>query len=259
MKAIIIGAGRGSRLRHLTDEIPKTLVPILGRPMLDSILDALAFGGFQRSDVIFICGYRAEVIQERYPDLTYVENRDWENNNILASLLCAREHLAEGFVSTYADIVYRPEIVADLVRSPHDLTLACDTDWRRRYLGRSQHPETDAEKMRAEGERVVELSRRIASERASGEFIGVMKASPRGAARLIEAFDEARGAYAGKEFREGRSFEKAYLIDLLARMIEQGEAMHRVDTDGGYMEIDTLEDASLSEAWWTKSAPSAQT
>jgi hypothetical protein len=42
-------------------------------------------------------------------------------------------------------------------------------------------------------------------------------------------------------------------------MIEQGEAMHRVDTDGGYMEIDTLEDASLSEAWWTKRAPSAQT
>ncbi|MFO0756351.1 MAG: phosphocholine cytidylyltransferase family protein [Byssovorax sp.] len=250
MKAIIIGAGRGSRLRHLTDEIPKTLVPILGRPMLDSILDALAFGGFARSDVIFICGYRAEVIKERYPDLTYVENRDWENNNILASLLTAREHLTEGFVSTYADIVYRPEIVADLVRSPHDLTLACDTAWRRRYVGRSQHPETDAEKMRAEGERVVELSRRIASERASGEFIGVMKASPAGASRLIAAFDEARAAFAGKTYREGRSFEKAYLIDLLAAMLEQGEAMHRVDTDGGYMEIDTLEDASLSDAWW---------
>ena len=41
MKAIIIGAGRGSRLRHLTDDIPKTLVPVLGRPMLDGILEAL--------------------------------------------------------------------------------------------------------------------------------------------------------------------------------------------------------------------------
>lgn len=257
MKAIIIGAGRGSRLRHLTDEIPKTLVPILGRPMLDSILEALAHGGFQRSDVIFICGYRAEVIKERYPDLTYVENRDWENNNILGSLLCAREHLQGGFVSTYADIVYRPEIVADLVRSPHDLTLACDTDWRRRYVGRSQHPESDAEKMRAEGERVVELSRRIPGDRASGEFIGVMKASAAGAARLIAAFDEARQGFAGKEFREGRSFEKAYLIDLLARMLEAGEPMHRVDTDGGYMEIDTLEDASLSEEWWKAKPASA--
>lgn len=255
MKAIVIGAGRGSRLRHLTEEIPKTLVPILGRPMLDSILDALAAGGFRREDVIFICGYKADVIRARYPELTYVENVDWERNNILASLLYARELLGDGFVSTYADIVYRPEIVADLVRSPHDLTVACDTAWRRRYVGRSQHPESDAEKLRAEGERVVEMSRRIPSDQASGEFIGVMKASAAGAARLVRAFDEARALFAGKEFREGRTFEKAYLIDLLQRMLEGGELIHRVDTDGGYMEIDTLEDAALSEAWWSGGSP----
>jgi choline kinase len=251
VKAIIIGAGRGARLRHLTEEIPKTLVPVLGRPMLEGILEALAAGGFSRSDVVFICGYKAEVIRAAYPDLTYVENRGWEQNNILLSLLCAREHLAGGFVSTYADIVYRPEIVADLVRSPRDITLACDTDWRRRYRGRSQHPETDAEKLRAEGDRVVEISRRIAAEQASGEFIGVMKASASGAGALLEAFDEAEAAYAGRAFREGRTFERAYLIDLLQHMVERGAAMHKVDTHGGYMEIDTLQDAALADAWWS--------
>jgi choline kinase len=251
VKAIIIGAGRGSRLRHLTEEIPKTLVPILGRPMLDGILEALAAGGLVPPNVVFICGYKAETIRARYPALHYVENTEWERNNILASLMYARDQMGEGFVSTYADIVYRPAIVEALVRSPHDITLACDTAWRRRYTGRSQHPETDAEKMRADGERVIELSRRIASEEAQGEFIGVLKASPAGAARLCRAFDEARAQYAGKIFREGRTFEKAYLIDLLQHMLEQGEVMHRVDTDGGYMEIDTLEDASLAEAWWS--------
>ncbi|APR87651.1 Putative sugar nucleotidyltransferase [Minicystis rosea] len=250
MKAIIIGAGRGSRLRHLTEEIPKTLVPILGRPMLDGILEALAAGGLRPPQVVFVCGYLKETIQARYPDLTYVENTAWESNNILASLLYAREHMSEGFISTYADIVYRPAVVEALARSPHDLTLICDTAWRRRYVGRSQHPETDAEKMRADGDRIVELSRRIPSELASGEFIGVLKASPAGAARLCRAFDEARAKYAGQIFREGRTFEKAYLIDLLQHMLEQGEVMHRIDTDGGYMEIDTLEDASLAEAWW---------
>jgi choline kinase len=253
VKAIIIGAGRGSRLRHLTEEIPKTLVPVLGRPMLDGILEALAAGGFSRKDIVFVCGYKREVIQARYPDLTYVENRAWESNNILASLLCAREHMAQGFVSTYADIVYRPAVVEALVRSPHDLTVACDTDWRRRYTGRSQHPETDAEKLRAEGERVVRLSRRIPSEEASGEFIGVMKASAAGAKRLVEAFDAAKARDTGGEYREGRTFQKAYLIDLLQEMLERGEPMHRVDTHGGYMEIDTLEDASLAERWWAGS------
>lgn len=250
MKAVIIGAGRGSRLRHLTTEIPKTLVPVLGRPMLDGILEALEYGGFARKDVIFICGYRKEVIMERYPDLTYVENRDWESNNILLSLLSARAHLAEGFVSTYADIVYKKDIVRDLVASPHDIALGCDTDWRRRYTGRSQHPESDAEKLRAEGERVVELSRKIASERAQGEFIGVMKMSASGAGQFLRAFDAAEKVYRGGQFREGRTFEKAYLIDLLQLMIEGGTPMYRADTHGGYMEIDTLEDAALADEWW---------
>jgi L-glutamine-phosphate cytidylyltransferase len=252
MKAVIIGAGRGSRLRHLTNDIPKTLVPVLGRPMLDGILEALEYGGFARKDIVFICGYRADVIKERYPDLQYVHNDDWENNNILLSLLCAREHLGGGFVSTYADIVYRKEVVRDLVASPRSIALGCDTDWRRRYIGRSQHPESDAEKLRAEGDRVVELSRKIASEAAQGEFIGVMKHDGAGAARFLQAFDAAQSAFDGGLFREGRTFRKAYLIDLLQHMIEGGEAMHRVDTDGGYMEIDTLEDASLAESWWNR-------
>jgi choline kinase len=250
MKGIVIGAGRGSRLRHLTEETPKPLVPILGRPMLDHVLDALRAGGLQGKQVVYVCGYKKEVIQAAHPELHYVENREWETNNILASLLCAREHLTGGFVSTYADIVYRPAVVEALVRSPHDITLACDTDWRRRYTHRSQHPETDAEKLRAEGERVVELSRRIASEAASGEFIGVMKLSAAGAARFIAAFDEAAALFPSGEFREGRTFRKAYLIDLLQRMLEHGEVMHRVDTHGGYMEIDTLEDEGLAETWW---------
>jgi choline kinase len=255
MRPIVIGAGRGSRLGPETDELPKTLVHVMGRPMLDWILDALGEAGFARKDVVFICGYRAEVLQARYPEFTYVVNRDWERNNILASLLCAREHLTGGFVSTYADIVYRGSTVRKLVSSPHDKVLACDTDWRRRYVDRSQHPETDAEKLRAAGDRVVELSRRIASEAASGEFIGVAKFSPAGAQELVGAYDAALQEHAGTTWREGRTFERAYLLDMFQDMIEGGSTFHRVDTDGGYMEIDTREDLACAAKWWRESRP----
>ena len=257
MRPIVIGAGRGSRLGPETDEIPKALVPVMGRPMLEWILEALAAGGFARKDVVFICGYKAEVVQARYPEFTYAYNRDWERNNILASLLCAREHLHDGFVSTYADIVYRPSIVKKLVASPHPLVLACDTDWRRRYVDRSQHPETDGEKLRADGDRVVELSRRIDSARASGEFIGVAKATAEGAASIISAFDSVAATWSGKSepWREGRTFQRAYLIDLFQSMVEQGTPFWRVDTHGGYMELDTREDLSCAEKWWRESAP----
>lgn len=247
MRPVLIGAGRGSRLEHRTDELPKTLVPVLGRPMLEHILDALKEAGFSRKDVVFVCGYRNDVLKERYPEFTYVHNEDWENNNILASLMCAREHLTGGFVSSYTDIVYRGSAVAAAVASPHDKVLVCDTDWRRRYVGRTRHPESDAEKMRAEGSRVIEVSRTIPSEAASGEFIGVAKVMPSGAREIIEAFDEAKAACATLG---DRPFAKAYLIHLFQRMIERGSTFHRVDTHGGYMEIDTLEDLELAKTWW---------
>jgi choline kinase len=255
MRPIIIGAGRGSRLGPNTDDIPKALVPVMGRPMLEWILDALEAAGFARKDVVFICGYRAEVVKARYPEFSFVENVDWEKNNILASLMCARSHFGEGFVSTYADIVYRGSAVRKLVASPHDKVVVCDTDWRRRYVDRSQHPESDGEKMRAEGSRVVEFSRRIPSEQASGEFIGVAKFTAAGARELTQAFDRARPLWQGKTWREGRTFERAYLIDLLQDMIEQGAEFHRVDTHGGYMELDTREDLACAEKWWRESTP----
>jgi choline kinase len=251
MRPILIGAGRGSRLAHMTDEVPKTLVPVMGRPMLEWILEALAAAGFARKDVVFVCGYRADVLRARYPEFTYVENPEWERNNILASLFYARRFMKDGFVSSYTDIVYRGAAARDAARSPHDRVLVCDTDWRRRYTKRTQHPESDAEKMRAEGDRIVELSRTIASPAAAGEFIGVAKFSAEGARHLEEAFDEASARFSPNDpYREGRTFARAYLIDMFQAMIERGADFRRVDTPGGYMELDTLEDLRLAEEWW---------
>ncbi len=250
MRAVIIGAGRGSRLEKETAQIPKTLVPVMGRPMLEWILEAFAAAGIEKKDVVFISGYAEHQVRQRYPEFTYVRNETWEHNNILLSLLTARDYLKDGFLSTYADIVYEPAIVQKLLASKHAISLGCDTEWRRRYVERSQHPETDAEKLRADGSRVLELSRTIVSESAQGEFIGVMKMTAEGSGSLLEHFDRAKEQYQGQVFREGRTFERAYLIDLLQQMLEHGVEMHREDTRGGYMEIDTLQDLSLAETWW---------
>ena len=83
MRPVIIGAGRGSRLEHLTEEMPKTLVPVMGRPMLEWVLDALAVPRVHREGRHLHLRLPGRVIRERYPEFTYVENRDWENNNIL--------------------------------------------------------------------------------------------------------------------------------------------------------------------------------
>lgn len=247
MRPVLIGAGRGSRLEHRTEEIPKTLVDVMGRPMLEWILEALGEAGFRKRDIVFVCGYRADVLKARYPEFTYVENTDWENNNILESLVCARDYLGGGFLSSYTDIVYRGSAVKDLVAAKHDKVLVSDTDWRRRYVGRTRHPESDAEKLRAEGDRVVELSRTIDGDLASGEFIGVAKMTADGTREMLEAYEETKRTC---PTLGDRPFQKAYLIHLWQWMIERGSVFHKVDTPGGYMELDTLEDLSLAETWW---------
>ena len=252
MRAVIIGAGRGSRLQQETDHQPKTLVPVMGRPMLDWIVDALREAGFHARDIVFISGYAEEVVRARYPDFEYVRNHQWQDNNILHSLMFARDLLREGFVSTYADIVYEADVVKRLKSSPHDLVLGCDTHWRRRYVARSQHPESDAEKLRAKGDRVVQVDRTIPSDQADGEFIGVLKATSSGAQSLIAAFDEIDTQNLQGEWRQGRTFKRAYLIDLLQTMLENQVPMYRENTPGGYMEIDTLEDLHLAERWWNE-------
>ena len=149
MRPIIIGAGRGSRLNALTDGQPKCYIRVGGRRILDWILEALAAAGLETP--VFVGGYRIEQIQADYPDLIYCHNANWQHNNILASLFCAEEYMADGFVCSYADILYRPAVVRRALEHEGDIALCVDTDWRTRYVDRSQHPEDDAEKNRGRG------------------------------------------------------------------------------------------------------------
>lgn len=248
MRAIIIGAGRGARLMPTTADSPKCFAEVGGRRILDWILDALGAHGVD--DVCFVGGYRIESVQGDYPQLTYRLNDDWPNNNILASLMYARDLMDEPFVVSYADILYTPEIVGQVVASAADITLAVDTDFRTRYADRTEHPESDAEKMTARNGQVTRVHRGIDAAAAHGEYIGVGKFSATGAKQLKHHFDRCEALYAGGPFREAAVFEKAYLIHLLQEMLEHQVPMTHVDTHGSYWEIDTQQDFEAARAAW---------
>lgn len=248
LKPIIIGAGRGSRLRALTDGQPKCYAPIGEQRILDWTLEAFAAAGLETP--VFIGGYRLDQIRSDYPQLTYCHNTDWRNNNILLSLMYAEEHMRNGFVCAYADILFRETVVQRALDHPGDIVLCVDTCWRDRYADRSQHPEADAEKVTAQDDQVTCIHRQLAAEEATGEYIGVAKFTATGAAWLREHYHAVRAEFAGKPWREAPVFEKAYLIHLFQEMIEQGVPFHMVTTEGDYMEIDTEEDYALATTVW---------
>jgi choline kinase len=248
MRAIIIGAGRGARLMPTTENAPKCFAEIRGRRILDWIVESLTEGGV--TDICFVGGYRIELVQADYAQFTFRHNADWQNNNILASLMHAEDLMDQPFITSYADILYTPGVVRDLIASPADLALGIQRDWMEQYSLRTRHPPDDAEKVIVADGRITRVHRDIPIEDAYGEFIGVAKFTVAGAARLRDFFHRCRVASTGRPFREAATFEKAYLIHLLQEMVEAGEAISGVDNKGQYREIDTQEDMDLAQTLW---------
>ena len=253
MNVILLGAGRGARLMPLTASQPKCFTEIAGTRILDWTLRAFQENGLDR--FAFVGGYLIDVVRDAYPNFAFVENPAWPTTNILASLVCAREFMADGFYATYTDTLYLGEAVKALQDSPHDITLVMDTRWRERYVFRSMHPETDAEKMIVEGDRVVEVSRTIDPEEASGEYTGVIKMSAKGASQFLEFHDEIHAELGDEQIiADGRPFRMAYVIHLLDRMIRAGIPVHSAAVPGNYHEVDTIQDYHLATADWMRFA-----
>ena len=159
MRAIIIGAGRGSRLMPTTEDAPKCFAEIQGKRILDWTVEALRGGGC--TEIVFIGGYRIDSVKRDYPDFIFRENRDWPDNNILVSLMCAEDLMDRPFVTSYSDILFTKDVVRGLVELKDELALGVDTDWREHYKPRTQHPPHDAEKVITRGDRVERVYRTI--------------------------------------------------------------------------------------------------
>jgi len=232
-----------------TADMPKCFAEVKGRRLLDWTLAAFAGAGV--TDICFVGGYRIDAVERDYPQFTFRHNVGWEQNNILLSLMHAEDLMSEGFVCSYSDILFTSEVVQGILRHPADMALSVDTCWLDRYRHRTQHPPDDAEKVTVNNGLVTRIHRGIAPHEAHGEYTGIAKFTPAGAAKLCEHFHRARQKFAGRPFREAAVFEKAYLIHLYQEMIEAGVRMAHADTPGNYMEVDTQEDFDLVRQHWT--------
>ncbi len=247
MKAIIIAAGMGSRLEHHTTERPKCMVEVQGRSILSYQLEALAAHGV--TDLHVVRGYLAERLL--VPGATYYENTNFKNNNILHSLFFAEAAMDGPFISTYSDIVYREEVVRAVIESPYDIALAVDRRWADAYEGRHDHPVEQAELAEVEGDRILRVGKQVGPENAIGEFIGLARYTAEGARIMRETWADVRAQYGDDEpFQNAKLFRKAYLTDLFLEIIARGHKVGAAFIDGGWREIDTVEDLERVSGGW---------
>ncbi len=240
MKAIIIAAGPGSRLKHLTNDKPKCMLEFSGKTLLRTQVEALKACGIE--DIVVIKGYQNEKIN--YPDLRYYINDNYKNNNILNSLFYAEPEMDDEVVISYSDILYSENVVARLLKSKADISIVVDIDWRGYYEGRTDHPIEQAENVILDSHNdVIEIGKIVTNkDDVHGEFIGMMKCTKRGIEILKRHFHRAKQLFRGKPYQRAATFEQAYLTDIIQDMVDLGVPIHCVIIERGWREIDTIQD-----------------
>jgi phosphoenolpyruvate phosphomutase len=222
----------------ITDEKPKCLLEISHQTILERALEALRENGIE--NIAVVRGYHSHLIN--YPNITYYQNPNFRNNNILRSLFYAEDEMNDEFIFSYSDILYSKEIVAKLIRSQADIALIVDVNWAQRYEGRDQHPISEAELVKVESGRVVKIGKEVVSpEEAHGEFIGLAKFTKSGAEAIRAAYHRAKASPAAP-FHHAASLEKAYMTDMIQELVDSGLTVLSIDIEGGWMEIDTTQD-----------------
>lgn len=235
MRALVLAAGRGSRMGALTDAKPKCLTELAGRTLLSLQRQALAEAGAHIHGIV--TGYRADLLVA--DDLVAFHNQRWAETNMVSSLACAGDWLADTpCLVSYADIFYPAETVRRLMRSDAPLALAYDPDWLELWAGRFADPLSDAETFRIDGGRVVEIGRKPRSvDEVQGQYMGLLRFTP-------EAWVLAQRLRA--ELPQDRR-DRLDMTSLIGALIARGLHVAAVPTAPGWGEIDSASDLRFYE------------
>lgn len=236
MKGIILSAGNGTRLLPLTSAMPKCLVDVGGRAILDHQLDALAEAGV--SQAIVVVGYRggqvAEHLDAHAPPLpvTLVTNPFWAVSSSIGSVWAAREHLADPFCLMNGDTVFAAAIIAGAI--------AAATEGVSLLVEPIAAPELDDMLVELDGARVQAVAKTLDPAHAHHRSLGVIVST--GGTAYRDALDSVIAADNGIH---------AYHHDVVARLARTIGVTAIVDRHGGWQEIDRPEDIER----WTHTPP----
>ena len=179
MRAIILAAGRGSRMKRLTDKKPKCLVTFRGKPLLEWQLQALSAAGI--TEIAIVTGYQRESLG--HYNLTEFTNTRWNNTNMVSSLVCAESWLRKvPCVVSYSDIFYNEQAIKSLMDLTADICITYDPNWLKLWSKRFADPLSDAESFEIDADGyLLEIGKppNKASE-IQGQFMGIMRFTPEG-------------------------------------------------------------------------------
>ncbi|MCL2295413.1 MAG: phosphocholine cytidylyltransferase family protein [Spirochaetes bacterium] len=242
MKAIILAAGRGSRMKEGTANLPKCMMKLWGKTLLDHCLESLQKAGFALGDIGIVTGYKSEAIQAH--GVHYFHNAEWETTNMFVSLTKAAEWLhREPCVISYSDIVFSPAAVKKLMQSDQEFSITYYTGFWDLWSKRFDDPLNDLETFKMQNKRLFEIGKKPSvKEEVQGQYMGLLKFEPSGWKKIEQAI----------KLPMPKSVEKLDMTTLLQHLITLGNYIETIETTEQWFECDNQNDIDVYEKFYIR-------
>ncbi len=235
--AILLAAGRGSRMKGFTDDRPKCLLELCNKRLLDWQIESIRKAKIE--NILVVRGYLAEKIEG---DFQTIENTCWSETNMVSSLLCAFEKLENTTaLISYSDIVYRHEHLEKLREAKGDIVITYDKNWEELWQLRNENPLDDAETFKEKNGILLEIGQKAKSiEEIQGQYMGLLKFSPKGQ-EIVKAYVKEL------ENIDKTKVDKLDMTSLLNALLKNNVTINTVAIEGRWVECDTQSDIAIYE------------
>jgi phosphoenolpyruvate phosphomutase len=236
-RAVVLAASRGTELGELTEERPKALVRVRGKPLMEHIVDA--YHGVGVKDVTVVRGYRKDTFD--LLGVRYVDNDEYADTGELWSLKLALDEARDEdqtLLVSYGDVLFNRFIVQALGESEGELAVVVDSQWREgadqdRWTDYVTCSEPDSRRAFYRTITLERVDHDVPEQQRHGEWTGFLRVAPSALPRVREATAELL-ADAGRR--------KAMVSDLLNALIARGERVQVVYIAGHWLDVDSLAD-----------------
>lgn len=239
-RAIVLAASRGEELGELTQDQPKAMVPIAGKPLLEHVAASFRAAGIR--DITVVRGYKKDAVKAT--GVTFVDNDEFEKTQEVGSLKKAIGALEGTTLVAYGDVLFKKYIPEKLVDHDGDFVVAVDAKWedsnnRGRLADYAICSEPNSKRALFSDVTLVDIVNDPDSKGISGEWIGFVKVSATGAKvlrEMIAALDD-------------RALATLKMPDLLRQVTKAGHKVHVVYSTGDWLDVDSVADVIKGSAF----------
>ncbi len=248
MKAIILAAGQGTRLKKYTQNLPKGMLSFMGKTLIEWQIGLFHSCGI--NDVHIVTGFAADKI--KYGGVKYCHNPKFAETNMVESFMCAKEAFTDDAIVSYSDILFEKQMLRKIMESEADFSCAVDDDWKAYWKKRYGRVDFDTESLEIDKkDHIIELGlENPPMENICARYIGLLKFSRNGLDFIVRMMEKAYMDFEDKPWQQsGKTIRKAYMTDLLNALIKSGKDVTAVHFNNGWIEFDTNEDYENAVRW----------